>query len=1060
MKVLFLLEHIRLDHFDKQNKWKYLQTSNGRTMKKVIESVTSLSRKDYKFLYVYNQIPQPIYNNYGKVIKYDNVKLTDARPYMEQCKEQIKEMQPDIVIPTGKLGIKMLLNVSKLSSVRGVPVFNDELNTWILPTFSIEYTNVNKNAERQVVSDLELLQRFVEQGDEAFKPKEVEYELVTDIKRVREIFEREVKKDNNDGVDITAWDLETNSLKPDRKGSKPLVLSMSWKNGQGVTIPLYKSDFTWENGQQDIDEILSLLKGWLASKEDAKVLHNGRYDINFLMSTQGFTDFENNEDTKVGWYLAFTQEESESKRLTNLSYEATDMGGYDKPLEDFKVWYVTKLLKFYNDELKEIQKKNKDIAKKEYKVNAKDYQDWINSKIDVNKEVELDNFEQQTEINKIDKQYIDLGLHPERITKTHLLDNEEFKKVCKESKEYMSLSDKGKEYVLNISLQLINKYKESKRIVNEVDGGNFNYDWIPLELMHPYASGDTDACRRVYCKVVEELEKQDRPQAFRLLKVDYPRLTRTLARIQSNGFHMDINYLEENDKAYEQELEKTKQDIRQHWAVKEFEEKRYNLYLEALEEFNTKKPKDRNKELAGYRLKFKDNKWKFSPSSGDNKGEVLYDILGLSLPYDKQYIKDATFNANVKENDLTWKDYKTDKEALNYLIKYNDNEKIKDLLDNLKYYASIQTKRNSFTKKLPLMMNKDTHTIHGNFNETGTSTSRLSSNNPNLQNQPAHTTNVNLFDYYHPIKRSYTSRFKDGVYVMADYSSLEMRVIGLFTKDEQMLESFLNKEDIHKATASIMYKKPVSEVTKEERQNAKAVNFGLAYGETPQSFASKHEGMTVKEAEDIFNKYYETKPSVKTSIDDTHDFVKKYGYVETMNGHRRFLADAKSSDKKKRNEALRQSFNTIIQGGGGYFTNMALTYIDDFIQQKGMRSKLVATVHDSIVVDCPPEEVKTMTKVVVGCMENLPFDFLYIDYKGEKIRYPIVADAEIGFNYNDAVEYDEEEIAKFNSYKGYIKYNLALQKISDYMESGKLTDEQYNSAINQVKEQKELYQQM
>ena len=162
------------------------------------------------------------------------------------------------------------------------------------------------------------------------------------------------------------------------------------------------------------------------------------------MSTQGFTDFENNEDTKVGWYLAFTQEESESKRLTNLSYEATDMGGYDKPLEDFKVWYVTKLLKFYNDELKEIQKKNKDIAKKEYKVNAKDYQDWINSKIDENKKIELDNFEQQTEMNNIDKQYIDLGLHPERITKTYLLDNEEFKKVCKESKEYMSLSDKGK----------------------------------------------------------------------------------------------------------------------------------------------------------------------------------------------------------------------------------------------------------------------------------------------------------------------------------------------------------------------------------------------------------------------------------------------------------------------------------------------------------------------------------------------------------------------------------------------------------------------------------------
>lgn len=1047
MKVLFLLEHIRLDHFDKQNKWKYLQTSNGQTMKKVIESVTSLSRKDYKFLYVYNQIPQPIYNNYGKVIKYDNVKLTDARPYMEQCKEQIKEMQPDIVIPTGKLGIKMLLNVSKLSSVRGVPVFNDELNTWVLPTFSIEYTNVNKNAERQVVSDLELLQRFVEQGDEAFKPKEVAYELVTDIERVREIFEKEVKNDNNDGVDITAWDLETNSLKPDRKGSKPLVLSMSWKNGQGVTIPLYKSDFNWENGQQDIDEILSLLKEWLSSKEDDKVGHNIKYDIRFLMTTQGFKTFENNQDTLVGWYLAVTQEQKESLRLSTLAYEATDMGGYDKPLEDFKVWYATKLLPTLKNILNGIEKENKSIAKKEYKVTAKDYKEWIDSKIDLTKEVELD------------KQYIDLGLNPEKVTKTHLLDNEEFKNVCKESKEYMSLSDKGKEYVLNISLNLTNQFKNEKNVINVVDGGNFNYDWIPLELMHPYASGDTDACRRIYCEVVKELNKQDRPKAFRLLQQDYPRLSRTLARLEHNGLYMDLPYMKENDKAYKEEMEKVTNEVRSHWAVQEFEEEKYNLYLEALKEFNNNKPKDRDSELVKYKSKYKDDGWKFKTSSGSNIGEVLYKIIGIFPPYEKDYIKEKPFNSNVKEEDLTWQDYKTDKKTIKYLLDNKAKDNTKDLLANLYYYALIKNKRNTFTKKLPTIINKDTLTIHPGYNIVGTESSRLSSSNINIQQIPAHTSDVSKFDYWHPIKRSFISRFKDGVILQYDYSALEMRIMGVYTKDEKMLEAFLEGQDFHKATASIVYDKPISEITKEERQATKAVNFGIAYGQSSSTLATNL-GITAQEGEEIFNKYFLTKPKVKDSIDYVHEFVQKYGYVETMSGHRRFLADAKSTDKRKRSEALRQSYNTVIQGSGAYLTNMSLTYIDDFLQLKNLKTKVIATVHDSIVLDCPPEEVKIMAKVVKQIMENLPFDFLKVDHNNEVIQYPVESDAEIGFNYNDAVEYDEKEIAKFNSYKGYIKYNLALQKISDYMESGKLTDEQYNSAIKQVKEQKELYQQI
>ena len=137
---------------------------------------------------------------------------------------------------------------------------------------------------------------------------------------------------------------------------------------------------------------------------------------------------------------------------------------------------------------------------------------------------------------------------------------------------------------------------------------------------------------------------------------------------------------------------------------------------------------------------------------------------------------------------------------------------------------------------------------------------------------------------------------------------------------------------------------------------------------------------------------------------------------------------------------------------------MALTYIDDFIETRNMKSKLVATVHDSIVLDCPQEEVKTMAKVVKIIMDNLPFDFLKVEHNGEIIQYPIASDAEIGFNYNDAVDYDEKEIDTFNSLQGYIKYGLDLDKVKNYYESKKLTEEQYQQAKEQVESQKELYQ--
>ncbi len=1061
MKVLILFDHIREEHFsvskDGSVKSNVLNTPNGKTLKKLLEKCSNLKRdksnRDYDIDFLYNAVPTPIRNDYGKIIKYQDIKQAEVKPYYERMNNLIIDNAYDMIIPLGKLGVKYLLNVSAISKVRGVPskvTIESEASShdvWVLPTYSIEYTNVNKNSERHVVSDLQTVGKFVEQGEEAFKPKEVSYELVDTIERVREIFSKEVKNDNYDGVDITAWDLETNSLKPDKEGSKPLVLSLSWRNGQGVTIPLYKSDFNWKNGQDDINEVLELLKNWLASKEDIKVAHNGKYDIKFLMSTEDFRDFESIQDTKVGWYLAVTQEVKESLRLSDLAYEVTDVGGYDKPLEDFKMWFVTKLLRFFSDKVKEIQKENKKIAKKEYDIKAPDYKEWLDNKL-----------EEMTGESELENKYTQLGLTPEVVNMDYTMEDD-FKVIAEQSPEYTGLSNEAKTYTLNTAIDLINKYRDAKDVVNDIDGGNFNYDWFPIELMHPYASGDTDVCRRIHCDVVKKLEEQDRPKSMHLLEVNYPRLTKSLARIESNGLYCDLDYMKENDESYESEMAKNHATMREHWAVKEFEEYQYNLYQMALEE-HEKKPKDRDKDIHQYRDKFKDGKWMFSPSSGDHKGRVIYDILGIQLPYDKEYVKDKPFNANVKEADLTWQDYKTDKKSIGYALDNLDlKEDVKELLELLKYHASMQTKRNSFTKKLPNMINKQKRTLHGSFSETGTETSRLSSSNPNLQNLPSHTSDVNKFDYKHPIKRSFVSRFENGVLLGADYSALEMRIIGLFTKDPDMLQSFLNGEDIHKATASIVYNKPVEEVTKEERQATKAVNFGLAFGESPFSFAGKN-NMSVEEAEEIFEKYFQTKPSVKTSIDNVHEFVQQYGYVDTMHGHRRFIRSAQSGEKKIRNEGLRQSFNTIIQGSGSFLTNMSLTYLDDFIQSRNLKSKVIATVHDSILIDCPPEEAKLMAKVTIHVMENLPFDFLKAEIGGKEVQYPIKADMEIGLNYNDMVEYDEEEIETFNSYQGYIKYMMNLQTLEDYVESGKLTDEQFEKATNVVKGEKEIYQQI
>lgn len=214
----------------------------------------------------------------------------------------------------------------------------------------------------------------------------------------------------------------------------------------------------------------------------------------------------------------------------------------------------------------------------------------------------------------------------------------------------------------------------------------------------------------------------------------------------------------------------------------------------------------------------------------------------------------------------------------------------------------------------------------------------------------------------------------------------------------------------------------------------------------------------MEEAERIFDDYFRNKPNIKKFVDQTHEFVQQYGYVETMQGHRRLLRSALGKDRKAVNEALRQSVNTIIQGSGAYLTNLSLVYIDDYLREHNKKSMIVATVHDSIVLDCHPDEIHEMAKVTKFLMENLPIPFLTMEWKGQPLKYPIVADLEIGENYNDLVDYDYEEIMTFSSLAGYVKYHKDQAKLGDYADTGLIPKEQAEQGIAQIQACKSAYQ--
>ena len=311
------------------------------------------------------------------------------------------------------------------------------------------------------------------------------------------------------------------------------------------------------------------------------------------------------------------------------------------------------------------------------------------------------------------------------------------------------------------------------------------------------------------------------------------------------------------------------------------------------------------------------------------------------------------------------------------------------------------------------------------FLSHNTATSRLSSNNPNAQNFPRKTEDPREFHYNYGPKKLFTSRFGDeGVIIQFDYSQLELRLAAVLSGDHGLKSAYQEGKDLHIFVASRVYKIPEDEVTKDQRSYAKTIGFGLIYGKGALSLGEEL-GLTRDEAEEFINSYFKEFPGIKIWMDSMRKKVKQDKYVETLSGFRRSLKGIDSNQRGIVSDSERQAINSPVQGSGATMTLQSVIDIDKMITEYNLKSKMIMTVHDSIVFDTHIDEVYQISAIAKTIMENLPFDWITV---------PIVADLEIGRDYQDMVEVEFDELGAVieSGLFNYIDTKLIEGKIEHY----------------------------
>jgi len=322
--------------------------------------------------------------------------------------------------------------------------------------------------------------------------------------------------------------------------------------------------------------------------------------------------------------------------------------------------------------------------------------------------------------------------------------------------------------------------------------------------------------------------------------------------------------------------------------------------------------------------------------------------------------------------------YSTSEDVLSKLT--DSHEIVREILN----YRQLKKLKSTYVDPLPLLIDKNTGRLHTNYMQTVAATGRLSSNNPNLQNIPIRT------ERGRSIRKSFVARDKDYLLLAADYSQVELRIIAALSGDENMQQAFLDGEDIHSATASKVFGVSPEDVDREMRSKAKAVNFGIIYGQGAFGLA---QNLNIKrgEAKEIIDAYFEKYSKIKSYMNDNIEFARKHGYVETIKGRRRYLPDINSKNAVVRGFAERNAINAPIQGSAADIIKIAMIDIHKEMSKSDYKSKMIMQVHDELVFDAHKDEIDELESMISDKMQN-----------AVKIAVPLKVDIDKGKNWLEA----------------------------------------------------------
>ena len=333
---------------------------------------------------------------------------------------------------------------------------------------------------------------------------------------------------------------------------------------------------------------------------------------------------------------------------------------------------------------------------------------------------------------------------------------------------------------------------------------------------------------------------------------------------------------------------------------------------------------------------------KFNLASPKQLGDILFDKLKIG---------------GTKQKKTKTGQYATGEEILSYLEK--DNPIVKDILE----WRQMVKLQSTYIDALPNQVDKKTGRVHTDYMQTVAATGRLSSNNPNLQNIPIRTERGRL------IRKAFIARDENYTLVSADYSQIELRIIAALSGEENMIKAFQNNEDIHRSTAAKVFNIPLEEVTKEQRSNAKTVNFGIIYGVSAFGL-SNQTSLSRKESADLIDAYYATYPKLKSYMSNQVDFARENGYVQTVLGRRRYLKDINSANMMVKSGAERNAVNAPIQGSAADIIKIAMINIHRKLVSENWKSKMLLQVHDELVFDVHNSELEKIQPMIKHEMEN------------------------------------------------------------------------------------------